>query len=439
LVNMTMKIFVRKALLSFLLFAPILLHARTSVLIHEKKSNPLVYTRVVFAGGNALEKHPGEAYLLGVMLQYSPLSQILEEKGATLEALAEYDYFSLSFEMLSLHQKKTFERVLRFLVSYSPSSQGLELAKFRVRQQLAIQKDDFYHVVRRAFTQRLYGKHRYAQENTGTLESLKEITLEDMVRFYKRLLNRKRMTLIMTGNIDATEASDYDDQIRLLPDEVIMDEKEMVSMPEQQKDESFTIKAPVTQTFVRIGTLGVPRNHPHYLDYLIMSDMIGGGFGSLLMRQLREEKGLTYSPVANFYSLRREKGYFFVAYSTRPENLRKSLGLVRGIFTTLQSQGINFHNFSLSCRYLYGILLNQQESNAGMAGILTEAAVFDLPLDYWQQDQRRLREMILENEKFEKAGQKELNSATHFQRVNQRIREFFKASKWLQVILQAQG
>lgn len=435
---MKMKIIVRKALYSFLLFAPILLHARPSVIIHEKKSNPLVYSRLVFTGGNALETHPGEAYLLGVMLEYSPLSQILEEKGATLETISDYDYFSLSFEMLSQYQRDTLNQVLRFLIDYQPTTQGLELAKFRVRQQLAIQKDDFYHVVRRAFTKRLYGKHRYAEENTGTLESLNLITLDDMVRFYKRLLVRKRLTLILTGNVEMSLKTHFEKQMQLLPEGKLEDATSFEPLPEHQMDEAFRIKAPATQTFVRIGTLGVPRSHPDYLDYLVMSDMIGGGFGSLLMRKLREEKGLTYSPVANFYSLRREKGYFFVAYSTRPENLQKSLELVRGIFRTLQSEGINFHNFSLSCRYLYGILLNQRESNAGMAGILTEAAVFDLPLDYWKQEQEKLKEMIVENEKIEQTQNKAWDSALHFQRVNLRIKEFFAKAKWLQVILQAQ-
>ena len=48
------------------------------------------------------------------------------------------------------------------------------------------------------------------------------------------------------------------------------------------------------QSTVRMGWKGITRDHPDYLDLQVATMILGGYFGSRLMRRIREEKGFTY-------------------------------------------------------------------------------------------------------------------------------------------------
>lgn len=48
------------------------------------------------------------------------------------------------------------------------------------------------------------------------------------------------------------------------------------------------------QSTVRMGWRGITRDHPDYLELQVATMILGGYFGSRLMRSIREEKGFTY-------------------------------------------------------------------------------------------------------------------------------------------------
>lgn len=384
--------------------------------ILTQNKSPLVFNKILFAGGSLYDVKGGEVYLLSRILEQSPLSLILENQGSFLKAEAEYDYFTLNYEILAPQQKETFSKVIHFLLNYEISEKEFVLAKNQLWQELKQQEDQFYDKVRLQFYKELYQNHRYALPLSGTEKTIQNLTLKDVKAAYQKLILSSLGGVVLVGQEENT-AENLKFYTKILEPFQVKNFNSLQTQPmPQEKKHTVVIPASSTQVFVRIGGLGIPRNHPDYLEYLIISDAIGGGFGSLITKRLREEQGLTYSPVANFYSLRQEKGYFFIAYSTRQENLEKSLALIEEIFNGLAQNGISLQSFKMSCQYMHGIFLVKEETYASLAGILAEEIIFNLPKNSWDNN----KQMILNLD---------------YQEVNDKIKEYFKNQRFLTVIL----
>lgn len=406
------------AAISGTLFAQDKIIEKDNITFFHKDGPPLIHARLVFNLGNHYDKKGGEAYLLAKILSQSKLSDVLESNGTTIGCSADYDYFYIEYEVLEKYQKIAFEGAIDFLRNYRISDKEFLLAKTQLLQELKMQEDDYYDRVRFEFYKKLYGNHRYAVPNTGDVKSVEQISLEDMRSIYKQIINKNIFRLILVGAAKEKDLKFYTKAIKQMP-ALQIEPLKQEKLADTAQDETIAITAPITQVFVRIGTIGISRNHPEYLYYQLISDMVGGGFGSIIMKKLREEKGLTYSPGANFYALRKDKGYFFTAYSTRPENLDKSIAMVKDIFDNLSANGINIESFEISRRYIYGNLLQKEETNDSIAHFLMEAFIFGLKSNYWLEYKEKIP-----NLSYEKA--------------NQMVKDFFQNKKYVTVILKPQ-
>lgn len=384
------------------------------VIVYKKGNLPLAYVKLLFKGGNALENKAGELYLLGRILSQSNLSLSLEEFGTTLSVNTDYESFSLDYELLSSLLEPSLKQVFHFLKNYKISKQEFQFAKYRLLQELKLQKDQYYHQARFYFYENLYGKtHRYGRPITGIFASVKQITIEDLQKLYDKAVNKALAHLILVGNIK--DSDKYSSYLNELPNKTISYSKDRkISKPLHTGKRIYNIAS--SQVFVRIGSMGIKRSNKNYVAYKLLSDLIGGGFGSIVMKKLREEKGLTYSPVANFYSQRIQKGYFFVAYSTRVKNLGKSLQVIDDVFKQLAENGISKAGFKLSLKALYGNLIQRQETNSGIASLLEEALVFNLKPMFWEENLKQLKEL-------------------NYEKVSKLAKHFFNGKKFTYIIL----
>ena len=77
-------------------------------------------------------------------------------------------------------------------------------------------------------------------------------------------------------------------------------------------------KPDVTQSQVRIASLGFPRRSPDYIPGIVASALLGGGFTSRLMEAIRVNRGLSYG-VRSRFATSASGGVFFVSTFTKVE------------------------------------------------------------------------------------------------------------------------
>src|SRR5262249_30191267 len=112
-------------------------------------------------------------------------------------------------------------------------------------------------------------------------------------------------------------------------------------------------KPEVTQTQIRLACSAVPRNHPDYYPIRVANTILGGGFTSRLMNEIRVVQGLTYS-IGSRFSMYRNAGTFSVTTFTKNETIRKTIDETLKVLKALREQGPTEEELAKAKRYLTG-------------------------------------------------------------------------------------
>ena len=273
----------------------------------------------------------------------------------------------------------------------SPSLRTNDFA--RVRQlrldRLKQLKDLPPAVAERAFLRLLYPAHPYGHLAIGTEESLRSVSLDDVVSFHRATFVPHRATLVVAGALSHAEL------LRLADDafagwtggELLHD---LQGAPEGSADAGSAHLAIVpregaAQSELRIGHLSARRDTPDYAPLLVMNAILGGQFVSRINMKLREEKAFTYGARTGF-DWRRGVGPFFVQTSVHTaataEAIADTLAEISGLRGSrpATAQEMSLAQASLTRGYPRNFETTQQ-----VARSVAQLALFDLPDTYFEQ------------------------------------------------------
>lgn len=114
------------------------------------------------------------------------------------------------------------------------------------------------------------------------------------------------------------------------------------------------------QTSYRLRFPSIPKNHPNYPEILLCSTMIGGYFGSLLMRNIREEKGLTYGIGCQLVA-NNNYGFFHIASEIKENNLELVHNEVISEIEKLKRGEIKKSFYDKTLSYLKGVISKRED------------------------------------------------------------------------------
>jgi predicted Zn-dependent peptidase len=136
------------------------------------------------------------------------------------------------------------------------------------------------------------------------------------------------------------------------------------------------------QSSYRMGFLLFNRQHPDYPLMFLLNTILGGYFGSRLMKNIREDKGYTY----NIYSamdLMSASGYFFIAAETSSksiESLRKEIFFE---IKRLKDQRVSDRELKMVKNYIFGVLLNYLDGPFNVAKTWKNIWLSELDMSYF--------------------------------------------------------
>ena len=151
-------------------------------------------------------------------------------------------------------------------------------------------------------------------------------------------------------------------------------------------------KPEVTQTQIRFVCPGVPRNHPDFYPIRVANTILGAGFTSRLVNEIRVVQGLTYS-ISSRFSMNRRAGIFGISTFTRNATLRKTIDATLGEVRKLRDEGPTEAEFDKAKRYLTGQFPLGLQAPDDLAEALLDVEFYGLgarlPADLHHPHQRR--------------------------------------------------
>jgi predicted Zn-dependent peptidase len=149
-------------------------------------------------------------------------------------------------------------------------------------------------------------------------------------------------------------------------------------------------KAETVQTAIRIGSVTINKRHHDYPGLKIVDSILGGYFGSRLMKNIREEKGYTYGISSSLSSLDLS-GYKVISTEVGKKNTNLAIDEIYKEIKILQNVPVTKEELSVVRNYMSGEMVRMFDGPFALADSFRSAWEFGLDNSYFH----RLAEKIL--------------------------------------------
>ena len=375
------------------------------VLFVEAPEVPMLDVRLVFNAGGARDPKtlPGLALLTNGMITEGSKTHNVDEIAAHFESLGAVldngsyrDMATISLRTLS--EKNLRQKALDVFYGIISTPTFPEDSFQRLLKQLTLglkhEKQNPKQLVSRQFYQSLYPEHPYGHRIQGTDDSLKNITLSDLKKFYSKYYVSSNMVIAITGNIQRNEAESIANSI----DSALKQGNPAPRLPTPaalaNKQDHF-IEFPSSQSHVLMGTLGIKRGADHWYALVLGNEILGGGgFGSRLTKTIRQDKGLVYS-VYSYFSPMAVNGPFMMGLQTKNASRQEASELMLNILNDFASQGPTEKELTEAKQHLLGNFPLNIASNSRIVDYLGLIGFYHLPLDYLETYPKKLEKVSI--------------------------------------------
>jgi predicted Zn-dependent peptidase len=137
------------------------------------------------------------------------------------------------------------------------------------------------------------------------------------------------------------------------------------------------------QSTVRMGWKGITRDHPDYLGLQVATMLLGGYFGSRLMRKIREEKGYTYgihAVAGAFHGI----GYIAIMTDVATGWREETLGEIRKEIARLQEEDVSNDELLVVRNHTMGEIARLFDGPFQVAEALKGIVDYDAGHDYYE-------------------------------------------------------
>jgi zinc protease len=351
---------------------------------------PLIAVAFTFEGGSAQdpEGKAGVAQMLSRLLDEGAgpynsdtFQERLAARAIELSFSAGNDAIGGSLKTLVKHADEAFELLRLALAEPRFDHDAIERVRAQTIAGLRYQQNDPGVLATRRFFSEGFGGHPYGHPTSGTIESAKAITREDLVALHRAIVAKGHAKIAVVGAIDEERLAALLDKVfGALPDAGPPKAIEPTSL--RQRGERFVVDLDVPQSVIRFGMNGVPVRDPDFIPAFVLNHILGGGaFTSRLFQEVREKRGLAYSVGTSLVSYRAAAmtwGYT----ATKNERVAECLDVIQGEMARLKSDGPSDEELQKAKDYLTGSYALGFDSSTKIAHTLTQLNFEGLGIGY---------------------------------------------------------
>jgi zinc protease len=357
-----------------------------SLVVAARPGVPLAAARIVFRGGSSAEPDDrcGLAHLTASAARRGAgrrtgeeIDLLVESLGADVGAGVDEDATSVGLST----PVEVLPRCLEVLgdVVMSPTFPAAEVGRLRRREvaSLVHDLDEPAVVADRAMLRAAYGDHPYGHPPEGRARDLQRIVRADVRAFHAHHWRPEESFLVVVGAVEADRTLA---QLRRRfgrwsgpsgPAPV-------VPAPAPPKPMVLVVDRPdLTQVQVRIASGGFARRSPDYFPGMVASAVLGGGFTSRLMQELRVNRGLSYG-VRSRFATSAAGGLFFVSTFTKVETTAELLSVALEQMARFAEEGPTAEELDRMQSYLCGLFPLTLETHDQVAERLADLALYGL-------------------------------------------------------------
>ena len=370
------------------------------VFIMETREVPLVTLRLLLPVGSAhdIPGREGIANLTARMLlkgaagrTAEEIAEYVEGMGGSLEAEASRDFSLMTGDFMSRDLGKALDIMGDVILKPDFPEGEHERAKSIVQAEIKGDSESPYYFTSTRFVETLTGDHPYAHPIEGNERSIGAITRNDLALFHRDYYSPQGAVLAVVGDVKAKDA------LKIIKKEFgewkgAQVDRTLPKLEEKRFPGRRVIiidKPDATQSQIRIGNIAAGRNTPHYFQLNVANNILGGGFTSRLMKEIRVVRGLSYG-ARSIIRQYEAGGLFYVVTYTKNESLREAIDVALDELGKIRDITVEDEEMESNERYISGLFPFRLETNGHLAYWLTDLAFYNLDKEFVENYRERI-------------------------------------------------
>ena len=300
--------------------------------------------------------------------------------GSFCEHSSDRDFGKVTLLSLNKFLNQSLDLLEQIIKHPSFPEKEIETYRIKGKQSLIVELEKVTTLARQDFFKGLFGNtHPYGVY--AEPQDYLDLQRADLIEFHQKYLTNNQCTIVLSGKIKDAEIntvinhfgkSGWGDKSTKLAD------FPPIITPSQKK--YFSFKEDAVQSAIRIGRQLVDRKHPDYCGLVVLNTILGGYFGSRLMKNIREDKGYTYGISSSILTLK-ELCVLVIGTEVGAEFTKPALKEIYFEIDRLRNEPVSEGELDLVRNYLLGELLRSFDGAFAIADSITSLFEYN-DLDY---------------------------------------------------------
>ncbi len=356
----------------------------------EAHDLPIVDLRISFRAGSARDDDlAGISQLLNGLLvegtgdlSAQDIALQFDRVGAQLRHNSGIDTARLSLRSLSGSGRlqPLIDLFSRLIAQPAFPQAALERDRAAMLLNLAEQKNRIGSLLSTSFLRNLYAGHPYQNNAIVSESSLRAISRSDLVDFHRKYYVRSNASLAIVGDMTLEQAKATAEAV--VKHLTAGKKADRLAPVPSTEGKTIRVNFDTPQTQVRVGMPVIRRHDPDYYALILGNHILGGnGSHSRLMKEIREEQGLSYSVHSSLSPLE-ASGPFEMGLQTRNHQVDEALELLDSLLKEFIEDGPTEQELRMAKKNITGGFALRLDSNRKLLNQLSVMGFYQLPLDY---------------------------------------------------------
>jgi zinc protease len=339
---------------------------------------------LVMKAGKWYEPSPGIAHFAISMLEKGTknqssekIAEVFDFYGAQIELAAGPDFASLSIYSLTHKLEHILPIVMAMLSEPSFPEEELEQMKLIFVENLRVNLEKNSYLASKLLKQNIFGaNHPYG--SSLDIDQVDTITPEKLHAFSQKQF--RPFEIYVTGALSKNQMDTLVTIFSTLGAEKKNDLPRTIN--ENTSLEQKVEKPGSVQTSLRLGMQTIGRNHADYFQLLLLNHLLGGYFGSRLMKNIREEKGLTYG-IYSSVTAHLHASLFSIGTDVNNEKTSLTIQEIKKEVEKIRQEKIGEQELEVARNHFLGALQLELSNPFSVTEKIKNIRLNELPSDYY--------------------------------------------------------
>jgi predicted Zn-dependent peptidase len=343
---------------------------------------------MVIKGGSVWQKRPLQASFTNKMLRKGTISYDAQKLAYKIDFNGSFIETSIDKDNASLTLYTTHDALNEMLpvliemyaTSVFPPDELKKLQEIE-KNNFLVNQEKVAYLATKHFQKALFQNHPYAR--LAEEYDFDILTVKDLKDFYETYYLNQNINIYVSGMVTDEIKNKIVQSFSVLELPSFDAYPQIDNITRSVKEEMKIGKPDALQAAIRLGKILPGRNHQDYVKLQFLSMVLGGYFGSRLMKNIREEKGFTYG-IYSSYQSNLFASFFVIGTEVKNEVLPQALSEIYKEIDILTEEKIADDELNKVKTYILGKFLKSCDGAFEQMENFKLINEYNLPADFFQ-------------------------------------------------------